>query len=316
VDANGVTKKVAGTQRAAGVVNDHRYCYGGKFCMHTTAALYGLHFLCYRTVHDRHGRVLGQARGKTLSESLAAVVGMPIFQFLIDVNSLAATVAYFNPISVADCVDILKGVGKEGGPVYRRELLRLLEVVGKHTGASQFRLDAILHGPPHGDSPVVYGNSAVPHDRVGVPNAAASDAGESHDEGGAMDTTDDHPDGGAGGPSTSVAGGAGDAPGDAAGDVADDAAADAEAPSAKRSKNDKGKRFDRRNGNRTRSIAGAQDNRVTRNCACPDPSCRIRFDGEEDPSGIDGPSSVCTLTAAKERLVWPPTSFWASGTFE
>jgi len=39
VNEDGVTTEVPGTQRAAGIVNDHRYCYGGKFCMRATAAL-------------------------------------------------------------------------------------------------------------------------------------------------------------------------------------------------------------------------------------------------------------------------------------
>ena len=118
VEEYGVTKKVAGTQRAAGVVSDHRYCYGGKFCMHTTAALYGLHFATVPSTTDTAGYWVKP--GETLSESLSTVVGMPIFQFLIDVDSLTATAAYLNPISIADCVATMKGVGAEDDPVYRR----------------------------------------------------------------------------------------------------------------------------------------------------------------------------------------------------
>lgn len=269
VDGDGHTKKVPGTQRAASIVNDHRFCFGGSFCLHCTAALYGLHFATVPSTTDKPGYWVEP--GMTLSRSLAAVVGMPIFNFVVPEKSDAADAAYFNSLTVEDCEYINAGVGPHGDPHYRTALLALRDAVRDATGADAFRIDAVLFGPSHEAAPVVYGNGAIPRDRkprsCDVPATQSDEqVGNVQDNVTTMDTTADQPE---------VVGV----------DICDGSAQ----PPAKCSK-----RWDRRDGPRTRRVASKQRSRDARVCACVNPSCVI------DPEA-DGPRSVRIPSSVKEQ---------------
>jgi len=300
VSEDGVTTKVPGTQRAAGIVNDHRYCYGGKFCMHATAALYAIHFATVPSTTDTPGYWVKP--GQTLSRSLAAVVGLPIFNFIINEATTAADAAYFNPLSAEQCEDVCKGVGPGGDPVYRNALIGLLKVVSEETGATSFRMDPILHGPDHGDTPVVYGNSAIPRDYPKAAGAASDTVtndvyGDSANfgsdgAGAAMDTTPD------------VIAATPDVMAPELGSASAASPGERE-PDLKRSKQAGGvavagdaaeerpKRYDRRDGPKTRAVAPKYATRVVRKCACP-AACIIDSD-------VDGPCSVRIPREARER---------------